>query len=237
MLEEYIEYLLGLSQSVDIILTYISSAHYTEIKKQFFHDVVLKKLNPADLPMVNKTVEFAQNDKGLYEIIAQTVGMHFYGKKNYVEALNWLHDIKQGVFVNHIAKMLVEKMMESEELEFDVLGVRQEVRESSAMLLFIEQYVEFTRCVASDKPILDYPKALQILLKMIESRILPVEHAGKVLSKAIPAIKSTELNTKELELLMQTLTDSEFEGNANRAETNEVRKVLAQAYQRAIINE
>lgn len=235
MLDEYIEYLLSLDQEIDIILAYISTAQYSEGKRQFLHDVILKKLDPNDLAIVSKVLEFAKDNTALRETILQTVGMHFYNKGDYVQALNWMDKIRQGSFVNHISKILADKIINRQlPIDFNIHEIKEEVRNSSALLLFVEDYQELMKLVASKNKIIDYPKALQTLLKMIRNKSLPLEYASKVLNEVIEIIKMASV--EELELLMQILTDAEFEGNVDIEETNKVRKVLIEVYQSAIIN-
>jgi len=189
--------------------------------------------------MANKAIEFAQNDKKLYDVIAQTVGMNLYKEENYVDALNWLFGLKHGNFVNHIAKTLVDEMMGMEIddflYKFDILSVRQEVRSSTALLSFIEQYTEYTKFVSGRNPITDYPEALKRLLKMIKDQVIPVEYMGKILIEFLPLIKEKIASTEELEVLMMALAGYEVELNRNK-EVKEIRRVLSEAYQTAILN-
>eukprot|EP01022_Parablepharisma_sp_SALTPOND_P000818 TRINITY_DN105105_c2_g1_i1.p1 TRINITY_DN105105_c2_g1~~TRINITY_DN105105_c2_g1_i1.p1 ORF type:complete len:722 (+),score=86.59 TRINITY_DN105105_c2_g1_i1:678-2843(+) len=247
VLEEYIEFLLEMHQDIDILLSYMGSVQQNGTTSQLFRDVILKKLDPNDPGMVTKVVEFAQNDKDLYEVVAQSVGIHYYNNKNYIEALNWLHEIKQGSFVNHIAKVLVDQLMregaEKFKKSFDVMGVKQRVVEGSAKLTFIVRYIEFMELIANPRTPLDLSKAATMLFEMIRDKVLPSEYTDKVLEDAIPLMKSVGISTADLEVLMQVLTEYEARYNTrkvaltNRERVERVRIVLMEAYQNAIINE
>lgn len=221
----------------------MNSAQYNDNTKQFFHDVILKKLDPTDSVMIERIIEFAQNDKSLYEIVTQTIGMHYYKLGKYEQALNWLPDVKQGLYINHIAKMLVDKMMKYGVprfiRDFNIDNVKENIRYKSTYLIFMEQYMNLFKLISSGNTVVNLHKAWKVLLKMIEEKIIPTKYTDKVLEESIPIIKSETINTEKLETLMQIITEYEFEMNIMEKNNgiSKVRIALMEAYQNAIINE
>ena len=239
MILEYTESLIGMNQSINIIFSYITSVNYNDITKQFFHDIILRALDPNDLTTVKKVIEFSKTDKELFEIISQTIGFHFYKTKNYTQALQWLNEIKQGAFVNHLAKFLVDRMMEGDINvfleEFHIDEVNKIVIENSAGLIFINQYVEFNNMIKEN----NMEKAWNILIDMIQCKTLPTEYTGRVLEEALIIIKSIQIDIEQWKLMSQTLTDYEFKykEKKNKERVQIIRLVLMKAYRNAVINE
>jgi len=239
--------LLELNVNVDIITSYMSNMKKTETAKQLFHDVVLRKLNPENLEIVNSIMEYLNENKELFEMLAQTVGMHYYSKGDYVEAINWLSDRKPESLANQIAKKMIDILMLEgrvifeKKIEFN--KIKEDHIQNSGKLIFIAKYLEFDKLVNLGKTALDFEKAAQILIEIINDKMLPLQYADIILENALSIIKDINIrpvfSTEHLELLMQIITDYEANNGIEKISerAQKVRVGLMEAYQTAILNE
>lgn len=225
----------------------MSNMKKTETAKQLFHDVVLRKLNPENLEIVNSIMEYLNENKELFEMLAQTVGMHYYSKGDYVEAINWLSDRKPESLANQIAKKMIDILMLEgrvifeKKIEFN--KIKEDHIQNSGKLIFIAKYLEFDKLVNLGKTALDFEKAAQILIEIINDKMLPLQYADIILENALSIIKDINIrpvfSTEHLELLMQIITDYEANNGIEKISerAQKVRVGLMEAYQTAILNE